>query len=49
MPGFFTGEGYATIYDVNLNPKPAYYALQSDLAIAAQGAPRRVRTYSPPA
>jgi len=49
VPGFFTGEGYATIYDVNLNPKPAYYALQSDLAIAANGAPRRVRTYSPPA
>ncbi len=47
VPGFFTGEGYATIYDVNLNPKPAYYALQSDLAIAAHGAPRRVRTYSP--
>jgi endo-1,4-beta-xylanase len=49
VPGFFTGEGYATIYDVKLNPKPAYYALQSDLAIAANGAPRRVRTYSPPA
>src|SRR5579863_8383300 len=49
VPGFFTGEGYATIYDVNLNPKAAYYALQSDLAIAANGAPRRVRTYSPPA
>jgi endo-1,4-beta-xylanase len=48
VPGFFTGEGYATIYDVNLNPKPAYYALQSDLAVA-KGAPRRVRTYSPPA
>jgi len=49
VPGFFTGEGYATIYDVNLNPKAAYFALQSDLAIAAKGAPRRVRTFSPPA
>lgn len=49
VPGFFTGEGYATIYDVNLNPKAAYSALQSDLAIAADGAPRRVHTYSPPA
>jgi endo-1,4-beta-xylanase len=49
VPGFFTGEGYATIYDVNLNPKAAYFALQSDLAIAAKGAPRRVRTYLPPA
>ena len=49
VPGFFTGEGYATIYDVNLNPKAAYYALQSDLAIAAHGAPRRVRTYMPSA
>jgi endo-1,4-beta-xylanase len=49
VPGAFAGEGYATIYDVNLNPKAAYFALQSDLAIAANGAPRRVRTYSPPA
>jgi len=49
VPGFFTGEGYATIYDVNLNPKPAYFALQSDLAIAAKGAPRRVHTYMPSA
>jgi endo-1,4-beta-xylanase len=49
VPGFFTGEGYATIYDVNLNPKAAYSALQTNLAIAAGGAPRRVRTYSPPA
>ena len=49
VPGFFTGEGYATIYDVNLNPKAAYSALQTNLAIAADGAPRRVRTYSPPA
>jgi len=49
VPGTFTGEGYATIYDVNLNPKPAYLALQSDLALAAKGAPRRVRTYMPPA
>jgi endo-1,4-beta-xylanase len=48
VPGFFTGEGYATVYDVNQNPKPAYYALQSDLAIAAHGAPHRVPTYSPP-
>jgi endo-1,4-beta-xylanase len=49
VPGFFKGEGYATIYDVNLNRKAAYYALQSDLAIAADGAPRRVRTFAPPA
>jgi endo-1,4-beta-xylanase len=49
VPGFFKGEGYATIYDVNLNAKAAYFALQSDLAIAAKGAPRRVHTYSPSA
>ena len=42
IPGFFTGEGYATIYDVNLNPKPAYTELQQDLRLAAFGAPHRV-------
>jgi endo-1,4-beta-xylanase len=44
VPGFFTGEGYATIYDVNLNPKPAYFELQQDLRLAAFGAPDRVHT-----
>ncbi len=48
VPGTFTGEGYAGIYDVNQNPKQAYYSLQSELAIGARGAPRRVRTYTPP-
>jgi endo-1,4-beta-xylanase len=38
IPGFFTGEGYATIYDVNLNPKPVFTDLSQDLAIAAHGA-----------
>jgi endo-1,4-beta-xylanase len=47
VPGTFTGEGYAAIYDVNQQPKAAYYALQSDLALAAYGAPQRVRTYTP--
>jgi endo-1,4-beta-xylanase len=47
VPGTFTGEGYAAIYDVNQQPKAAYYALQSDLALAAFGAPQRVRTYTP--
>ncbi len=42
MPGFFTGEGYAAIYDVNQQPKPAYYELQSDLRLGAYGAPHRV-------
>jgi endo-1,4-beta-xylanase len=41
VPGFFTGEGYATIYDVNVNPKPAYTELQQDLRLAV-GAPYRV-------
>ena len=41
VPGFFTGEGYATIYDVNLQPKPAFFALQQDLRLAAFGAPER--------
>jgi endo-1,4-beta-xylanase len=44
VPGFFTGEGYATIYDVNLQPKPAYYELQQDLRLGAFGGPFRVPT-----
>ena len=44
IPGFFTGEGYATLYDVNLQPKAAFFDLQQDLQLAAYGAPRRVRT-----
>jgi endo-1,4-beta-xylanase len=44
VPGFFTGEGYATLYDVNLNPKQAYATLQQDLALAARGAPKRPDT-----
>jgi endo-1,4-beta-xylanase len=47
VPGTFAGEGYADIYDVNLNPKAAYYAFQSDLALGAYSAPRRVRTFQP--
>ena len=47
VPGFFAGEGYATIYDVNQQPKPAYYELQSDLELAAHGAPYRVPTPTP--
>ena len=41
VPGWFTGEGYANIYDVNLQPKPAYTDLQQDLRLAVHGAPRR--------
>ncbi len=41
VPGFFTGEGYATLYDTDLNPKPAFFALQQDLKLAAYGAPHR--------
>jgi endo-1,4-beta-xylanase len=47
VPGTFAGEGYAAIYDVNQQPKAAYYSLQSDLALAAFGARHRVRTYQP--
>ena len=42
VPGFFKGEGYATIYDVNAQPKLAFYNLLEDLQLAAFGAPRRV-------
>ena len=41
VPPFFKGEGYATIYDVNLQPKPAFTDLQQDLQLAADGAPHR--------
>jgi endo-1,4-beta-xylanase len=40
VPATFHGEGNADIYDVNLNPKPAYSALQQTLALAAAN-PRR--------
>ncbi|HET9171670.1 MAG TPA: endo-1,4-beta-xylanase [Actinospica sp.] len=42
IPGFFTGEGYGTLYDVNLEPKPVFFDLQRDLRFAAAGAPRRI-------
>jgi endo-1,4-beta-xylanase len=41
VPGTFPGEGYATLYDTNLQPKPAYTTLQQDLRLSATGAPRR--------
>jgi endo-1,4-beta-xylanase len=41
VPGTFAGEGYAAIYDVNQNPKQAYYDLQNDLQLGAFGAPHR--------
>jgi endo-1,4-beta-xylanase len=41
VPGFFTGEGYACIYDVNLNPKQAFTDLQHELMLARNGAARR--------
>jgi endo-1,4-beta-xylanase len=47
VPGFFTGEGYATIYDVKQQPKQAYFDMQSDLELAAHGAPQRVPTPMP--
>ena len=42
VPGTFTGEGYATIYDVNAQPKLAFYDLLEDLKLAASVAPRLV-------
>jgi endo-1,4-beta-xylanase len=38
IPGTFSGEGYGLLYDVNLKPKAAYFALQQDLASAAHPA-----------
>jgi endo-1,4-beta-xylanase len=40
IPGFFKGEGDADLYDVNLNPKTQFTALQQTLSLAP-GAPRR--------
>ncbi len=40
IPGTFKGEGDACLYDVNLNPKPQYTALQQTLLLAP-GAPKR--------
>ncbi len=42
IPGFFTGEGYACIYDVSLNPKPAYADMLRDLSLGAFGATHRL-------
>jgi len=47
IPGFFKGEGYGTPWDVNQNPKQAFFSLQSELVLAAKGAPRRVHTRMP--
>ncbi|MFC4241746.1 endo-1,4-beta-xylanase [Gryllotalpicola reticulitermitis] len=41
VPSTFSGEGYACIYDVNQQPKQAYYSLLKDLQLAAGTAPRR--------
>jgi endo-1,4-beta-xylanase len=41
VPGFFKGEGAATIYGVNLQPKPQDTVLQQDLSLADHGAPHR--------
>jgi endo-1,4-beta-xylanase len=41
VPGTFHGEGDADLYDVNLNAKPQYGAVQQTLSLAA-GAPNRL-------
>jgi endo-1,4-beta-xylanase len=41
VPGTFAGEGYAGTFDVNLNPKPSFTALQQDLQLAVHGAQHR--------
>ena len=43
VPSTFAGEGDADLYDVNLNPKSQYTALQQTLSLAA-GAPHREET-----
>jgi endo-1,4-beta-xylanase len=41
VPATFPGEGYADIYDVDLNPKRSFFALRNDLRLAAGQAPVR--------
>ncbi|RZS89528.1 endo-1,4-beta-xylanase [Motilibacter rhizosphaerae] len=41
VPGWFTGEGYAGIYNTDVQPKTAYYTLQQDLQLAQDGAQKR--------
>jgi endo-1,4-beta-xylanase len=41
VPGTFKGEGFATLYDTNLQPKTAYTTLQQDLTLGAHGAAPR--------
>ena len=41
IPSWFTNEGYANLYDVDLTPKPVVADLQQDLKLAAHGAPHR--------
>jgi endo-1,4-beta-xylanase len=36
IPGFFSGQGAATMFDQNYNPKPAFTAVQSTLAGGGQ-------------
>ena len=45
VPGFFTGEGHATRYGVNLQPRPAFSGLRQDLQLAAAGAPHRIGVF----
>jgi endo-1,4-beta-xylanase len=42
VPGFFTGEGYADLYDVNLKPKQVVADFQEDLRLAQHGALHRL-------
>jgi endo-1,4-beta-xylanase len=41
VPGWFTGEGAALLYDVDLRPKAEYRVLQQELRAAKHTAPRR--------
>jgi endo-1,4-beta-xylanase len=47
VPGTFSGQGAATMFDQNYNPKPAFTAVQSTLA-AAGGVPQNTVTVTNP-